>query len=845
MVLWSDLSHCHNYRTATSALGILCVCGCYGVQHFDPGSAPSAAPPPSSSKAAPPASGPAQSAPKVPSFVETARLRKQRQTGQIYEQSFDPSSKIHVESWAKLAPRPEKRKHATGGSAKEGGIKRAATGSAISSGPTKLAPVVKFTFVLVEKPKMVDEGEYRMPDSGRMTSLYRCGHIRIIEFHPSATPKDIEAIVSDKYSSLPAIVEGKASMFNFVLLSKKPVSRGARPFLIRHKIAGDFDLQDLEWSIQNHRQEKAYKRCIFISLSRWSPDLKLDIDDESEVEFSDSSNDGTHPFVFKEPPSEPMEQDIHADTPEDWSNETAAPKIPSSSITDLYRLTLNISQPKGGEAWWPTLKTDPYLRAFDILPGILRLLDRLNASTGEAAWSPALVFDLAADDLFPELGFLVGFGDPEDTDYDSKFTHYFRLGPNGLQPFINFLHRLYNATVHWTPRLSDRELDRCIAIIDRFATPIHNGVLHLRTSIARSVYDPPGFAELHDALAKHRHKLGEADYSDRLVVLDLRVGHDGVPAFATSLEADFGSTTSARAIRPSSLLVGPHGIDGFVEKIVIPLLDSMSPDNASYSPLRTLLGTFCNELATKLVNHSKTQGKRNALMQLIRLISAMVEAAADMRLVAKTVDRPLKARDGSSNSNETQDEETDSDHDTLFSGSSVHEFEPTEADHEKFARAAENRETPQSSSYHPRPRFPYPETRPQQECPYDRPAAATPPPSTPRPKPRPAYTGSGRKAKPSASTSAAQVVADDELTGAEYLANISNRRDLVEKIVKDFPHPAPERRLLWESISHRPSNRRLWHTVVFVYHPDKNIDMPEEWQRKCAVITQILNNKFN
>ncbi|KAJ7312339.1 hypothetical protein DFH08DRAFT_448629 [Mycena albidolilacea] len=561
------------------------------------------------------------------------------------------------------------------------------------------------------------------------------------------------------------------------------------------------------------------------------PDLKLDIDDESEVEFSDSSNDGTHPFVFKEPPSEPMEQDIHADTPEDWSNETAAPKIPSSSITDLYRLTLNISQPKGGEAWWPTLKTDPYLRAFDILPGILRLLDRLDASTGEAAWSPALVFDLAADDLFPELGFLVGFGDPEDTDYDSKFIHYFRLGPNGLQPFINFLHRLYNATVHWTPRLSDRELDRCIAIIDRFATPIHNGVLHLRTSIARSVYDPPGFAELHDALAKHRHKLGEADYSDRLAVLDLRVGHDGVPAFATSLEADFGSTTSARAIRPSSLLVGPHGIDGFVEKIVIPLLDSMSPDDVSYSPLRTLLGTFCNELATKLVNHSKTQGKKkrtdatDSTDQRDGGGSGGYETRSKNRGPAsqyntrndeKTSDLSSEACDGSSNSNETQDEETNSDHDTLFSGSSVHEFEPTEADHEKFARAAENRETPQSSSSHPRPRFPYPETRPQRECPYDRPAAATPPPSTPRPKPRPAYTGSGRKAKPSASKSAAQVVADDELTGAEYLANISNRRDLVEKIVKDFPHPAPERRLLWESISHRPSNRRLWHTVVFV-----------------------------
>jgi hypothetical protein len=148
------------------------------------------------------------------------------------------------------------------------------------------------------------------------------------------------------------------------------------------------------------------------------------------------------------------------------------------------------------------------LRAFDILPRILRLLERIESPTEETAWSPALVFDLAADDLFPELKFLVGFGDPEDVDYDSKFTEYFRLGPHGLQPFINFFHRLYNATVRWTPRLSERELSRFIAIIDSFATPIHNGVLHLRTSVPRSLYDPPGFAELQDALARNRHKLG-------------------------------------------------------------------------------------------------------------------------------------------------------------------------------------------------------------------------------------------------------------------------------------------------------------------------------------------------
>ncbi|KAJ7821170.1 hypothetical protein B0H13DRAFT_1920939 [Mycena leptocephala] len=43
------------------------------------------------------------------------------------------------------------------------------------------------------------------------------------------------------------------------------------------------------------------------------------------------------------------------------------------------------------------------------------------------------------------------------------------------------------------------------------------------------------------------------------------------------------------------------------------------------------------------------------------------------------------------------------------------------------------------------------------------------------------------------------------LTGAEYLTNISTRC-VVEKILKKFPHPVPERRLLWDSISKRPSN---------------------------------------
>ena len=85
---------------------------------------------------------------------------------------LDTDTQIHVESWAKLAPRPEKRKHSTGMRTKEeGGSKRPANTSSVQS---KSVPMLKFTVALAEKPKTVHDGDYRMPDSGRyvFTTVY-------------------------------------------------------------------------------------------------------------------------------------------------------------------------------------------------------------------------------------------------------------------------------------------------------------------------------------------------------------------------------------------------------------------------------------------------------------------------------------------------------------------------------------------------------------------------------------------------------------------------------------------------------------------------------------------------
>ncbi|KAJ7067740.1 hypothetical protein B0H15DRAFT_958165 [Mycena belliarum] len=830
MVVWSDLSHCHSGECKfhgscrkffpadgvpielVEALGLVCVCGvahvaathsiasssllfttpcraaalrlrrrpaplssarvppaptrgyassgCYGVQHFDskPDSTTESSTPSFDTSAKSSASAPTKEKPQAPAgfFTESARLRQQRQMGQIHE-VLDPSSKIHIESWARLAPRPDKRKARP---KDEGPVKRTNTGNGGSA--ASLKPPVKFTLVLVEKPAGVYAETYRM----RLRK------------------------------------EKRFSMYGFVLLSKKSVSRGARPYLVPHKAAGDFGLQDLEWSVLNHRQEKMFKRCIFISPSRWSPNLKLDIDDtDTGSSDSDADDEQSHPFVSKDPPMGSTEPDIGSYPTDDWLNEPDESPASSSS------------------------------------------------------WTPAHVFDIAADELFPELKFIISFGEPGDADYAERVAEYFRLGPQGLQPFIDFLHRLYITTIEWTPKLLDADLAAFIAILDALATPIHSALLHFRVTVPRTKYDPRGFAELQEVLGKARHKFGEADASDRLVVLNLLVGRDGVEAFASSLEADFGSITAARSIRVSSLLLGPHGIDGFLNKVVIPLLDILPPSDPSYYSLHPLLGTFCGELATKMTNYTKAQGKKKFPDTTEKDGHAAGGAGYDTR--------SKKSAQGSqynfSDIDERSDISQDTDSDTMSQGSSVYEFEPTDTDCQKFAKgdgkgpASDTDESEQEQRPSPRPKFPYPESRPQRECPYDKPAPSAPPPTQdsprpkPRPKPRPTYKNSGASSSTAPPPYSQHTAAspEDPPTGAEHLAGLPTRRNLIQRILEDFPHPIPARRLSWDSVSERPSNRALYHQVVLVYHPDKNVDMPPDWQRRCDFITKTLNSKFN
>ncbi|KAJ7937552.1 hypothetical protein B0H13DRAFT_2261450 [Mycena leptocephala] len=317
----------------------------------------------------------------------------------------------------------------------------------------------------------------------------------------------------------------KPAMFT-VVLTENPARVEANKYFMPNR----------DKSAETHRQAKHFKRCVYISLPCWSSSIKLDIVEATDVETDTSSSE---------------EIDVEP-----------------SDFPDLVPST---------DRALPATAPEPYARAAAHLPNVLRQLERVESTIETSSWTPAHLFDLAQDLLFPALALLVDFGDLNTEDGQAQFTSEFSLGPFGLAPFIDLLHRFYVLTINWKPRLPHVEIQGFVSVLNSFSTPIYAALLHFRSTIPRTSYDPAGFSTLREVLQKH----------------------------VTTLEADFGSATAASAMRPSALLFGPHGIDGFVEKIIDPLFNTMPSTHPSYRPLMSFFTNFCAELTRRMTNFTK------------------------------------------------------------------------------------------------------------------------------------------------------------------------------------------------------------------------------------------------
>ena len=83
------------------------------------------------------------------------------------------------------------------------------------------------------------------------------------------------------------------------------------------------------------------------------------------------------------------------------------------------------------------------------------------------------------------------------------------------------------------------------------------------------------------------------------------MAHNTVDEFTDCLKKDFGSVMDMSDMSVTALIMGPHGLDGFLSRILDPLLDTLPITHSSYNDLYKLLSTICKELAKKISNHKK------------------------------------------------------------------------------------------------------------------------------------------------------------------------------------------------------------------------------------------------
>ncbi|KAJ7429698.1 hypothetical protein B0H11DRAFT_1944372 [Mycena galericulata] len=130
-------------------------------------------------------------------------------------------------------------------------------------------------------------------------------------------------------------------------------------------------------------------------------------------------------------------------------------------------------------------------------------------------------------------------------------------------------------------------------------------------------YDPPKFATVRKILRTRREIFASADEDERFTVLNLSVSRDSPDEFSIRINKDFAIDSNGNIMNDACLLVGEHGIDGFMA-LVDEVLDVLSFSHESYEALYNLFDATCGALGHRMMNYNKVAA--NYLFRLSVLI---------------------------------------------------------------------------------------------------------------------------------------------------------------------------------------------------------------------------------
>ncbi|KDQ53388.1 hypothetical protein JAAARDRAFT_197537 [Jaapia argillacea MUCL 33604] len=300
-------------RKESDVLCLVCLCGCFGSQHWHPNVVPEvhqSSTQPSTSQPQPPPPKPASSytfpssssskfTPNYNVFADKARERKDRQQpgGEdtarerkyqqqsslqegIERQAFDPASRIHQSAWDRLTSRPDKRKKSADKSKKSNSL------HAPPAKKPREGKAVEYTFVLFNRTSAVDSGEACCPDRRRFTYLYNAGLVKPIRITDHYTPYEIDTAVQDAFAHVHHV-----QLSGWRLLLKEGRGQGASPRLTPfYQASPNITMFDLSANADRLRHSPKFGNVLFIALARGSEDIS--INGESDASGGDESNAG-------------------------------------------------------------------------------------------------------------------------------------------------------------------------------------------------------------------------------------------------------------------------------------------------------------------------------------------------------------------------------------------------------------------------------------------------------------------------------------------------------------------------------------------------------------------------
>ncbi|KAJ7491622.1 hypothetical protein B0H11DRAFT_2008491, partial [Mycena galericulata] len=447
----------------------------------------------------------------------------------------------------------------------------------------KRKPSVAKTSARVEKGGVVDLTLVLvMPTATKMRNLHRHGYIKYVSFPSTSSPSDISLLISDTFSAIPAIDKGKVDLMLWRLLCVISIGQGMP-------------------ASTTHRQAKEFKKCVYIALPRYAGNLPLEAENETDESGAGESED--LPESPTKSPTSPPPRDPSPPTPKSPSpapSEQSA-EFGDGPIGDAFGLLSNMRRPSATKSWWPLHTTAPYGGALEVVPMIQRQINRSQNAPG--VLSVDAILHLVEHDLFPEIGFVLDFGDAAQHEAN------FRLGPHGLESIVDVLYRFRRFLLGPDMFIPAAHIKKYVERVDEYSAAIYSGLLNFRNSVDREHYDPPKFATVRKILRTRREIFASADEDERFTVLNLSASRDSPDEFSIRINKDFAIDSNGNIMNDACLLVGEHGIDGFMA-LVDEVLDVLPFSHESYEALYNLFDATCGAVGHRMMNYNKSHGKK-------------------------------------------------------------------------------------------------------------------------------------------------------------------------------------------------------------------------------------------